>query len=85
VRKKYELLPPKIAESDTQSLEHGMCGSGDFHPFLMRFVDVFQRAYLEGMKKLIERQKEFSSKYHLDATMLADTLWTTFSKPILKP
>jgi hypothetical protein len=27
-RKKYGLLPPKIAESDTVSLGHGMCGSG---------------------------------------------------------
>jgi hypothetical protein len=26
-RKKYELLPPKIAESDTVSLGHGLCGS----------------------------------------------------------
>jgi hypothetical protein len=26
--KKYGLLPPKIAESDTVSLGHGMCGSG---------------------------------------------------------
>jgi hypothetical protein len=27
-RKKYGLLPPKIAESDTVSLGHGLCGSG---------------------------------------------------------
>jgi hypothetical protein len=27
-RKKYGLLPPKIAESDPQSLGYGMCGSG---------------------------------------------------------
>jgi hypothetical protein len=27
-RKKYGLLPPKIAESDLQSLGHGLCGSG---------------------------------------------------------
>jgi hypothetical protein len=27
-KKKYGLLPPKIAESDTVSLGHGMCGSG---------------------------------------------------------
>jgi hypothetical protein len=27
-RKKYGLLPPKIAESYTQSLGHGICGSG---------------------------------------------------------
>jgi hypothetical protein len=27
-REKYGLLPPKIAESDTVSLGHGMCGSG---------------------------------------------------------
>jgi hypothetical protein len=26
--KKYWLLPPKIAKSDTQSLGHGLCGSG---------------------------------------------------------
>jgi hypothetical protein len=26
-RKKYGLLPPKIAESDTVSLVHGLCGS----------------------------------------------------------
>jgi hypothetical protein len=27
-RKKYGLLPPKIAESDTQSLGHGLCVYG---------------------------------------------------------
>jgi hypothetical protein len=27
-RKKYGLLPPKIAESDTMSLGNGLCGSG---------------------------------------------------------
>jgi hypothetical protein len=27
-RKKYGLLPPKISESDTVSLGHGLCGSG---------------------------------------------------------
>jgi hypothetical protein len=27
-RKKYGLLPPKIAESDIGSLGHGLCGSG---------------------------------------------------------
>jgi hypothetical protein len=27
-RKKYGLLPPKIAESDIVSLVHGLCGSG---------------------------------------------------------
>jgi hypothetical protein len=27
-RKKYGLLPPKIAESDILSLVHGLCGSG---------------------------------------------------------
>jgi hypothetical protein len=27
-RKKYGLLPPKIAESNTAPLGHGMCGSG---------------------------------------------------------
>jgi hypothetical protein len=26
--KKYGLLPPKIAESDILSLDHGLCGSG---------------------------------------------------------
>jgi hypothetical protein len=34
--KKYGLLPPKIAESDTQSLGHGMCGSGGTTPFTIR-------------------------------------------------
>jgi hypothetical protein len=29
-RKKYGLLPPKIEESDTVFLGHGMCGSGRF-------------------------------------------------------
>jgi hypothetical protein len=29
-RKKYRLLPPKIAESDTVSLGNGMCGSVGF-------------------------------------------------------
>jgi hypothetical protein len=28
MRKKYGLLPPKIAESDIVSLVHGLCGSG---------------------------------------------------------
>jgi hypothetical protein len=28
--KKYGLLPPKVAESDTVSLGHGLCGSGGF-------------------------------------------------------
>jgi hypothetical protein len=27
-RKKYGLIPPKIAESDTVSMAHGLCGSG---------------------------------------------------------
>jgi hypothetical protein len=35
-RKKYGLLPPKIAESDTVSLDHGLCGSGGTHPFTIR-------------------------------------------------
>jgi hypothetical protein len=35
-RKKYGLLPPKIAESDTVSLGHGFCGSGGTHPFAIR-------------------------------------------------
>jgi hypothetical protein len=35
-RKKYGLLPPKIAESDIVSLGHGMCGSGGSHPFTTR-------------------------------------------------
>jgi hypothetical protein len=34
--KKYGLLPPKIAESDTVSLVHGLCGSGGSHPFTIR-------------------------------------------------
>jgi hypothetical protein len=29
-RKKYGLLPPKIAESDTVSLGHGLCVSGGY-------------------------------------------------------
>jgi hypothetical protein len=35
-RKKYELFPSKIAESDTQSLGNGLCGSGGYHPFTIR-------------------------------------------------
>jgi hypothetical protein len=35
-RKKYGLLPPKIAESDTVSLFHGLCGSGGTTPFTIR-------------------------------------------------
>jgi hypothetical protein len=35
-RKKYGLLPPKIAESDTVSLVHGLCGSGGTTPFTIR-------------------------------------------------
>jgi hypothetical protein len=35
-RKKYGPLPPKIAESDTQSLVHGLCGSGGTSPFTMK-------------------------------------------------
>jgi hypothetical protein len=27
IRKKYEMLPPKIVESDTVSLGHSLCGS----------------------------------------------------------
>jgi hypothetical protein len=34
--KKYGLLPPKIAESDTVSLGHGLCGSDGTHPFTIR-------------------------------------------------
>jgi hypothetical protein len=34
--KKYGLLPLKIAESDTVSLGHGMCGSGESLPFAIR-------------------------------------------------
>jgi hypothetical protein len=34
--KKYGLLPPKIAQSDTVSLGHGMCGSGGSTPFTIR-------------------------------------------------
>jgi hypothetical protein len=30
IRNKYELLPPKIAESDTVSLGHGLCGSAGY-------------------------------------------------------
>jgi hypothetical protein len=35
-RKKYGLLPPKIAESDNVSLGHGLCGSGGTSPFTIR-------------------------------------------------
>jgi hypothetical protein len=37
-RKKYGcyLLPPKIAESDTVSLGHDLCGSGVSHQFTIR-------------------------------------------------
>jgi hypothetical protein len=35
-RKKYALLPPKIAESDMVALGHGMCGSGGTTPFTIR-------------------------------------------------
>jgi hypothetical protein len=30
-RKKYGLLPPKVAEYDTQSLVHGLCGFGGYN------------------------------------------------------
>jgi hypothetical protein len=33
---KYGLIPPKIAESDTVSLGHGMCGSGGTTAFTIR-------------------------------------------------
>jgi hypothetical protein len=36
IRKKYVLLPPKIAESDSKSLDNGQCGSGESHPFTIR-------------------------------------------------
>jgi hypothetical protein len=35
-RKKYGILPPKISESDTLSLGHGLCGSSETTPFKMR-------------------------------------------------
>jgi hypothetical protein len=35
-RKKYGLLPPKIAESDTQSLGHYLSGPGRTTPFAIR-------------------------------------------------
>jgi hypothetical protein len=35
-RKKYGLLPPKIEESDTVSLGHGMCGSDETPTFTIR-------------------------------------------------
>jgi hypothetical protein len=38
-RKKYGMLPPKIAESDTASLGHGLCGSGGTTPFTIRTPD----------------------------------------------
>jgi hypothetical protein len=34
--KKYGLLPPKIAESDIVSVDHGLCGSGGTPPFTIR-------------------------------------------------
>jgi hypothetical protein len=37
--KKYRLLPSKIAECDTVSLGHGLCGSGGTHPFTIRTPD----------------------------------------------
>jgi hypothetical protein len=36
INKKYGLLPPKIEESDTVSLCHGLFGSGGATPFKMR-------------------------------------------------
>jgi hypothetical protein len=36
IHKKYGLLPTKIAESDTVSLGHGLCGSGGTTPFTIR-------------------------------------------------
>jgi hypothetical protein len=38
-RKKYGLLPPKIAESDTVSLVHGLCGPGGYLLFTIRTPD----------------------------------------------
>jgi hypothetical protein len=35
-RKKYGLLPPKIAESDLVSLDNGLCGFDGSHPFTIR-------------------------------------------------
>jgi hypothetical protein len=35
-RKKYGLLPPKIAEFDTVFQGHGLCGSGGTTPFTIR-------------------------------------------------
>jgi hypothetical protein len=35
-QKKYGLLPPKIAESDSQYLGHGLWESGGSHPFTIR-------------------------------------------------
>jgi hypothetical protein len=37
--KKYGLLLPIIAESDTQYLGHGMCGSGGNTPFTITTPD----------------------------------------------
>jgi hypothetical protein len=36
VHKKYGPLPPKVAESDTVSLAHGLCRSGRTTPFTIR-------------------------------------------------
>jgi hypothetical protein len=35
-RKEYGLIPPKIAESDTAYLGHGLCGFGVTTPFTIR-------------------------------------------------
>jgi hypothetical protein len=36
ISKIYGLLPPKIIESDTKFLVHGLCGSGGSSPFTIR-------------------------------------------------
>jgi hypothetical protein len=38
-RKKYGLLPPKIAETELGSLDHGLRGSVGTHPFTIRTTD----------------------------------------------
>jgi hypothetical protein len=45
-RKKYGLLPLKIAESDTVTLGHGLCGSGGTTPLTIRTPDKAHSTFL---------------------------------------
>jgi hypothetical protein len=56
-RKKYGLLPPKIAESDTQSLGHGICGSGG--PLTMRAPHSKQTFFSSAFSNLSEWLLQF--------------------------